>query len=480
MSRTSRRQFLKHSAAAGAAFPLFTIAGTKASGRVIGANDRIRIGVCGFHGRGKSHIDEYLKIPNVEVSHLIDIDSSLFDGASKTITDAGGSKPSCVQDLRKALEDPSLDAVSIATCNHTHSLLTIWACQAGKDVYVEKPISHNVWEGRQCVEAASRYERIVQHGTQQRSSQSRANEIAAVHSGNYGNLLVSKAHASKPRPSLGFRDPKEVPAHIDFDLWLGPAPRQDYHENFVHYNWHWFWDFGNGEIGNQGVHQMDVARWGIPGATLPKRVWSLGGRFGYEDQGETPNSILSVFEFDEAMLVFETRGLVGKESKLPPRVQNEFFTTEGRIADGRFYPKSGGKPERLRGGEARKVTAGGAFGSFIEAMRSRKPEDVNAPVEDAHYSSALCHLGNISYRLGKEEPFSTMERVASKSEHVAESIAAIRESCEAVGMSLDGAMYRQGADLAFDPKMETFVDAPEANALLTRKYRKGFEVPEEV
>ncbi len=480
MSQATRRQFLKHAAAASAAFPLFTIGGTKASGRVIGANDRIRIGVCGFDGRGKSHIDEYLKTPNVEVSHLIDVDSSLFDRSTKTIQEAGGSNPVCVQDLRKALDDQSLDAVSIATCNHTHSLLTIWACQAGKDVYVEKPISHNVREGRKCVEAAARYERVVQHGTQQRSSQGRANEMAAIHSGNYGKLLVAKAHASKSRGSLGFKDPKEVPPHIDFDLWLGPAPEQPYHENIVHYNWHWFWDFGNGEIGNQGVHQMDVARWGIPGATLPNRVWSLGGRFGYEDQGETPNSILSVFEFDEAMLVFETRGLVGKESKLPNKVTNEFFTTEGRIADGRFYPKSGGKPERLSGGEPRKVTPGGAFGSFIEAMRSRKPEDVNAPVEEAHYSSALCHLGNISYRLGKEEPFSLMESRGSANEHFADSIEAIRESCAAVGMVLDGATYRQGADLKFDPRAEQFVDSPEANALLTRNYRKGFEVPEQV
>lgn len=480
MPRSTRRQFLQHAAAAGAAFPLFTIAGTKASGRVLGANDRIRIGVCGFKGRGKHHLNEYLGMSNVEVSHLIDIDSSLFDGATKTIRDAGGSDPVCVQDLRRALDDQSLDAISIATCNHTHSLLTIWACQAGKDVYVEKPMSHNVWEGRKCVEAAARYKRIVQHGTQQRSSQSRANEMAAIQSGKYGKLLVAKAYASKPRGSLGFKDAKEVPSHIDFDLWLGPAPQQPYHENLVHYNWHWFWDFGNGEIGNQGVHQMDVARWGIPGATLPKRVWSLGGRFGYEDQGETPNTILSVFEFDEAMLVFETRGLVGKESKLPSKVTNEFYTTEGRIVDGKFHPKSGKDAEKVSGGEPRQVTRGGAFGSFIRAMRSRKLEDVNATVEDAHYSSALCHLGNISYRLGKQEPFSLMEARGSSNKHIAKSIDAIQESCAAVGMELDGATYCQGADLQFDPQAEKFIDSPEADALLTRKYRKGFEVPEKV
>lgn len=480
MSRPTRRHFLQHAAVAGAAFPLFTISGTKASGQVLGANDRVRVAVCGFGGRGGAHIRDYLKLPNVEVSHLIDIDTRNFGGGISAVEAAGGKKPVCVQDLREVLDDDSLDAVSIATCNHTHSLLTIWSCQAGKDVYVEKPISHNVWEGRKCVEAAARYKRIVQHGTQSRSSQVRANEIAAVQSGEYGKLLVAKAYASKPRPSLGFKEQKPVPDHIDFNLWLGPAELQPYHENLVHYNWHWFWDFGNGEIGNQGVHQMDIARWGIAGGTLPNRVWSLGGRFGYEDQGETPNTILSVFEFDEAMLVFETRGLVGKETGLPSRVANEFYTTEGRIADGKFYPKSGGKSERVQGGNPRKVTPGGTFGSFISAVRSRDEKLVNASVEDAHYSSALCHLGNISYRLGKEEPFGTIDSRASASPQIAESIEAIRDTCKAAGMELGGTVYRQGADLRFDPTKERFVDNPEADALLTRKYRAPFVVPESV
>jgi predicted dehydrogenase len=480
MSRTTRRQFLQHTAAAGAAFPLFTIAGTKASGKVLGANDRVRIGVCGFGGRGGAHIAEYLNLPNVEVSHLIDVDTKNFTKGIRTVEEAGGKKPTCVQDLREVLDDDSLDAVSIATCNHTHSLLTIWACQAGKDVYVEKPISHNVWEGRKCVEAAERYKRIVQHGTQSRSSQGNANEVAAVQSGDYGKLLVAKAYASKQRLSLGFKDPKPAPDNLDFNLWLGPAETRPYHENLVHYNWHWFWDFGNGEIGNQGVHQMDVARWGIPGATLPNRVWSLGGRFGYEDQGETPNTILSVFEFDEAMLVFETRGLVGKPTGLPNQVANEFYTTEGRIAGGKFYPKSGGKPERVKGGIPRKVTPGGAFGSFVAALRSRDQGLVNAPVEDAHYSSALCHLGNISYRLGKDEPFSTINLRASANPQVADSIEAIKTTLEAAGVKLDGAVYRQGADLRFNAQEERFVDNPEADTLLTRQYRAPFVVPETV
>jgi predicted dehydrogenase len=480
MSRSTRRQFLQHAAAAGAAFPLFTVGGTKASGQVVGANDRVRIGVCGFGGRGATHIRDYLKLPNVEVSHLIDIDTRNFGKGIRMVEEAGGKSPTCVQDLREVLDDDSLDAISIATCNHTHSLLTIWACQAGKDVYVEKPISHNVWEGRKCVEAAARYKRIVQHGTQARSSQGWANDIAALQSGGYGKLLVAKAYASKPRPSIGIKEPKPAPDHIDFNLWLGPAELQPYHENIVHYNWHWFWDFGNGEIGNQGVHQMDIARWGIPGATLPNRVWSLGGRFGYQDQGETPNTILSVFEFDEALLVFETRGLVGKDTKLPSQVTNEFYTTEGRIANGKFYPKSGDKAERLKGGNPKQLTPDGPFGSFVAAVRSRDLGQVNAPVEDAHYSSALCHLGNISYRLGKDESFSTIDTRASVSPQVADSIEAIKSTLDAAGVKLDGAIYRQGADLKFNPKEERFVDNPAADALLTRQYRAPFVVPESV
>ncbi|MDP7302654.1 MAG: Gfo/Idh/MocA family oxidoreductase, partial [Pirellulaceae bacterium] len=223
MSKFTRRNFLKTTAAASAAFPLFTIAGTKASGRVIGANDTIRIGVTGIHGRGTSHIGEFAKMDKVDVTYLIDPDSSLFGSRSGQVKSKGGNTPTCVQDIRKALEDDNLDAVSVATCNHWHSLVTVWACQAGKDVYVEKPMSHNVFEGRQCVEAAKKYGRVVQHGTQQRSDGGRASEIAAIQSGKYGKLLVSKGYCCKPRWSIGFKPTKPAPKHLDFNLWLGPA-----------------------------------------------------------------------------------------------------------------------------------------------------------------------------------------------------------------------------------------------------------------
>ncbi len=274
MARITRRSFVKSSAAASTAFGLFTIAGTKSSGRVLGANDMIRVGVAGIHGRGQSHIDGFgkeLKDQNVQVTYLIDPDTRWFDSRKSTVAGFGGGDPKCVKDIREALDDKNLDVVTVATCNHWHSLITIWACQAGKDVYVEKPISHNVFEGRKCVEAAAKYGRVVQHGTQQRSSLERAREIAAVQSGKYGKLLVSKGYCCKPRWSIGTKPLGAPPAELDFNIWLGPALEQSYHANLVPYNWHWFWDTGNGDIGNQGVHEMDVARWAIKDATLPEQ-----------------------------------------------------------------------------------------------------------------------------------------------------------------------------------------------------------------
>src|SRR5262249_26654878 len=276
MKKVSRRSFLKTAAAAGAALPLITIAGTKASGRVLGANDVIRVGVAGIHGQGNAHIDQYLELKNVQVTHLIDPDRSLFESRAKKIRQKGGNEPTRVQDIRRALEDKNLDAVSIAAPNHWHSLLAIWSTQAGKEGYAAKPMSTYAPDGRRCIEAAKKYGRMLQHGTQQRSDTRRASEIAAVQSGKYGKLLVSKGYCCKPRWSIGHKPITQPPSELDFNLWLGPAPEQSYHANLVHYNWHWFWDFGNGDIGNQGVHEIDVARWAIPRATLPTKVWSLG------------------------------------------------------------------------------------------------------------------------------------------------------------------------------------------------------------
>ena len=490
MSRLNRRRFLQLAtagmgAAAGGIHGDFVIAGTKSSRRVIGANETVRVAVAGIHGRGGSHIAAYAGMEGVEIAYLVDPDSTLFGSRVKSIEKLSGHRPKCVSDLRKALDDKHLDAVSIATPNHWHSLLTIWACQAGKHVYVEKPCSHTIFEGRKCVEAAAKYGVVVQHGTQQRSEGKRAAEIAALRAGKWGKLLVSKAYVCKPRWSIGFQADETPPATLDFDHWVGPAKMRPFNRNLVHYNWHWNWDFGNGEIGNQGVHQCDVAHWSLPaGSTLPTRVWSFGGRLAYKDQGQTPNMQLAVYEFGDVTVVIEVRGLVGKSKQTKgdypaaAKVLNEFYTTAGMVCDGQFHPKDGGKEHAV---EVEPVhhTSGGPFGSFITCVRDHAPQAVNAPILNGHYAAALCHLANISYRLGKEVPFS-QEPDGMSNPQIAESFEEIKRNLKAVGVSLDKTNYRMGRTLTIDPKAERFVNDPEADKLLTQTYRPPYVVPEKV
>ena len=299
----NRRNFIAQSSV----FATFAISGTKSSGKIIGANDRINVAVCGIKGRGTSHMGGHGRQKNVQISHLVDPDSRLHGARQKFIYSKFKNTPDCVQDVRKVLDDKDVDVISIATPNHWHSLMSIWACQAGKDVYVEKPLSHNLFEGKKLVEAAKKYGRIVQHGTQNRSLSKwsdLANEIA---SGKKGKLEIALGTCHKRRKSIGFKEVKNPPSELEFDVWTGPAPKEKYHENLVHYNWHWIWNFGNGDIGNQGVHQMDIARWMIPGAVWPKSVVSVGGRFGYKDQAETANTQLAIFDYGESLLVFDVR-----------------------------------------------------------------------------------------------------------------------------------------------------------------------------
>jgi predicted dehydrogenase len=481
MSHLSRRQFLNRSMVAAGVGAGFAIGGTKSSGRVIGANDTVRVGVAGLNGRGSAHVGAFSKMKGVEITYLIDPDTMTYAKHLKTIAKTGGSTPRTVQDLRRALEDQNLDAISVATPNHWHSLITIWSCQAGKDVYVEKPCSHNVHEGRVAVEAARKYDRIVQHGTQSRSSQAWARVAQIVKSGQYGKVLVSRGLCYKPRGTIGVKPNSQAPATIDYNLWLGPAPEHAFNANYVHYNWHWFWDFGNGDIGNQGVHQMDIARWMIPGATLPRSVVALGGRFGYTDQGETPNSQISLMDFGDAQLIFEVRGL-DTDAYYDQKIGNIVHLEEGTIAGNKFYAK--GK-EKGAGEPLPKVDAGrgpgddGHFGNFIAAVRSRKVSDLNADILEGHYSAALCHLANISYRLGEQVPFNTQTKAFGDCKDAYETLERMEDYLTRNnGLKLDGLEYRLGRKLAVDAKSESFVDAPDANKLLTRSYRKPFVVPE--
>jgi predicted dehydrogenase len=412
---------------------------------------------------------------NVEIAYLVDPDSRLFAPVSEKVQKRNGNKPQCVQDLRKALEDKTLDAVSIASPNHTHSLLSIWSCQAGKDVYVEKPCSHNVFEGRKLVEAARKYDRIVQHGTQSRSDAKYAKETAAARSGKYGKLLIAYGIASKNRPSIGMKPFQAPPKELDYDLWLGPASEQGYSENYVHYNWHWFWEFGNGEIGNQGVHQMDVARWAMPDGAEPKSVISLGGRFGYQDQAQTPNTQLTIIDFGGPKIFFEVRGLVKQGGSF-----NRFYTEQGVIKDGKFFPKGKKEGEKLEGIES-SVHPGGPFKNFLDCVRSRRREDLNAEILEGHLSSQLCHIGNISYRLGKETPLNQECKAFGDDKAAYEYFESMKEHLGKDNkLKLDDISYRLGRTLTFDSKAEKFVGDDEANKMLTRPYRAPFVVPEQV
>jgi predicted dehydrogenase len=473
----SRRNFLKSSLVTAAACSL----APRSWAQVAGANDDIRVAVVGINGRGSGHINEFRKMKGVRVAALCDIDLNVLDRRAQGIE---GVKK--YQDIRRLLEDKEIDAISIATTNHWHSLMTVWACQAGKDVYVEKPCSHNVFEGRQCVEAARKYNRIVQHGTQSRAGG--AGRLAAlVKSGKYGKLLVSKGYCCKPRWSIGYKPVAAPPAHIDFDLWLGPAPKQPFHANLVHYNWHWFWDFGNGDMGNQGVHEIDIARWAI-GGTLPRSIVSLGGRYvntpDFKDQGETPNQLVSIFDYDGVLLVFETRGLVANKSipeiagKYPQKVANELYFEAGVVKGGQFFPNGGDKGEPLVRVDY-SAPSGGIFGNFIECMRSRKREQLAAEIEEGHLSSALCHLGNISYQMGKERPFEKPKDLSNNAV-VGDSIMTMLANTRAIGVDPEKATLWVGPKLEFDPKKEKFIGHAAADQLLTRPYRAPFVVPEKV
>jgi predicted dehydrogenase len=479
MSKVTRREFVKGSIAAMATI---TVAGTKSSGNVVGANNTVRIAVAGLNGRGGSHVGAFVGMPGVEIPYLADPDSRTYNRRLEQIGDQ--SAPYLVKDIRRALDDRNVDAISIATPNHWHALMTCWGTQAGKHVYVEKPCSHNVKEGRIALQLARRHNVIVQHGTQSRSDTAWANTIAAIRSGRYGRLLVSRALCYKLRNSIGTRPNSTPPTELDFNLWTGPAQITAFHANLVHYNWHWFWAFGNGDIGNQGVHQMDIARWAIADATLPRSVVTVGGRFGYTDQGETPNSEISLMDFGDTKLIFEVRGLRSTNYR-GQGVGNVFHLEEGVIAGHRFYPKGGTASEAIPQQQATRGPGGtNHFANFIAAVRNRRVADLNADIEDGHYSSALCHLANISYRLGANAAFNPRTRAFGDNRDAFETLERMEAHLSGAphNLRLADLQLKVGPRLTFDARAEAFTgeNVAEANRLLTRQYRAGFVVPDRV
>nr|HPI73348.1 Gfo/Idh/MocA family oxidoreductase [bacterium] len=347
----SRRQFL----ATGAQATLATTALVHASSRapqanVIGANDRIRLAVCGVRKRGFDHVRLFSEIPNVSVVALCDVDENVLRERSAKMDELGLPKPVAYTDVRKLLEDSSIDAITIATPNHWHTLMAIWACQAGKDVYVEKPFSHNMWEGRQLIRAIKRYNRIVQHGAQTRSSESANEAIQHLKQGLIGEVYLARGLCFKRRNSIGRTPVEPVPAGVDYDLWTGPAPVHPFTRNRFHYNWHWFWEYGNGDLGNQGIHQVDIARWGL-GVGFPNKISAIGGHFVHDDDQTTPNTLNCAFQYDLAdgkrkMIEFEVRhGITHREADIgteklgsgtqgPNTIGNIFYGANGYLALG--------------------------------------------------------------------------------------------------------------------------------------------------
>lgn len=479
MSQISRRRFLENSMFAATAAAMAGSAPTrllaKEAKQSKSPNDRLGVAVIGVKGRGNEHLNAYGDTEkfNIEVTYICDTDT---DWGLKRVEETAkrqGRPPKFTQDLRQVLDDPSVDVVSIATPNHWHALASIWAIQAGKDVYVEKPVSHNVSEGRRIVEAARKHQKICQTGTQCRSQPGTIEAIEYVRAGKIGEVKVARGLCYKPRGSIGPKGEYAPPATVDYNLWLGPAQKKPVTRKQFHYDWHWIWDYGNGDLGNQGIHQMDVARWGLGVEGLSNAVLSFGGRFGYEDAGETANTQTVLHDYGDKSLVFEVRGLK-TEPLRGAGVGVIFEGSEGYVVLSSY---TGGAAFDLEGKMIQKFNGeANHFGNFFTAVRSRRVEDLNADIEQGHLSSALCHTGNISYLLGADVPAA---EVADRLKDAYRSVSGCDRFLQHLADNKVDAQtkVRLGAALAFDPASETFVDNSQANALLTREYRAPFVVP---
>lgn len=483
MSHLSRREFLERSMFATAALslagPSTRVFAADDDNGAANANDKLRVAVVGVKGRGGSHIDGFGSRLDCEIAALVDVDETILNNRADEIEKKTGKRPALYADMRKCFEDSTIHIASIATPNHWHSLAAIWAIQHGKDVYVEKPISHNVSEGRRVVEAARKYNRVVQAGTQSRSNPGMRQAIEYLHSGKLGEITLARGLCYKPRGSIGPKGNYDLPASVDYDLWSGPAEIKPLHRKSLHYDWHWMWDYGNGDLGNQGIHQMDISRWGLGEMTLGESVVSYGGRFGYEDAGETANTQVCIHEYPNGKrLVFEVRGLK-TEKYMDAGVGVIFKGSEGYMV----VPSYSGGVVLDNSGKATGVKFEGGsdkyhFANFVNAVRSRKPETLNGEILEGHLSSALCHLGNISYRLGSPTALAELTgRFANDAEAL--------ETLDRFQLHLrDNKVDPETTKITLGPKLtltnnETFTGArsDEANKMLTREYRAPYIVP---
>jgi predicted dehydrogenase len=476
MKTLTRRSFIRQSALAAG------LLGWSARSRaaVSGANDDVRLAVVGFNGRGKDHIKAWTNMAGVRLTALCDADSKVLDAEVKRLSDKG-TTVEAYQDIRKLLESKNVDAISIATPNHWHALASVWGMQAGKDVYVEKPVSYDVWEGEQIIEASRRYKKIVQAGTQSRSSYGIREAVEWVQKGHLGKIQVSRGLCYKPRASIGKTDgPQPVPATVDYDLWSGPAPLTPPRRGKFHYDWHWFWNYGAGDLGNQGIHEMDVARWFLGEKTLSPRVLSVGGRLGYEDDAETPNTLIAFHDYSAAPLIMEVRGLPEKAGSSAMdkykggRVGIVVECEGGHVLvpdynQATAFDKDGQPIKNFKGSVSH-------FENFIKAVRSRNESELNAPIREGHLSTSLCHTANISYRLGSHAPADAIREQIKGDPDALPTFNRMAEHLAANNVDLDKTPVTLGMVLKMDPSPEKFIDSEKANFLLARAPREPFVI----
>ncbi len=500
MARVTRRGFLRSSLTGGLALALHD-RGTAAApfARPVGANDDIRVAVVGLGqlggpgvgARGRQLIDRLRKVPGVRIAALCDVDTKIVEREMQRIA-AWQDRVKSYTDMRDVFGDSDVDAVFIATPNHWHALATVWACQAGKDVYVEKPASHSIWEGRQMVAAARKYQRIVQVGTQSRSSDVSQQAVEFIQSGQLGKILYAHTVIYRRRTSIGKVDgPQPVPPSVDYNLWLGPAPQTELMRRVFHYDWHWDWATGNGEIGNNGVHYLDRCRWLLGQSGLPRRAMSLGGRFAFDDDGRTPNTQIALLDYDPAPLICEVRGLPEKSgSKAMDKFRSMAIGLIIQCEGGSYVGTRSGVVYDDKGREIKTFTdrrepdeqASAHQINFIEAMRSRKPGDLNAEISDGHLSAALCHMANVSYRLGKQAKPDAMIQATQANPQLSDAFKRFQRHLGANEVDLGKTPAVLGPWVTMDPDSDKFVGefAEQANRLSHRDYREPFVVPEVV
>ncbi len=484
-----RREFLKASLAVGSAL-------SWSPGRVLGANDDIRIGVIGIGsfikigGKGRGDIRDFRKIPGVRVAAICDCDQNHLDYEVNEFNKWGEKVKAC-RDFREVLDDKQIDAVSITTPNHWHSLMTIMACQAGKDVFVQKPSSHNLFEGRKMVEAMRKYNRVVQAVHGPRESGTVAESFEYIWSGGLGKVTCVYGINYKPRMSIGkVKGPQPIPPSCDYDLWCGPAPKKPLMREFLHYDWHWDWDTGDGDLGNMGIHAMDGCRWALRQNTLPKRAISIGERLGYDDDGQTPNTMITLLDYEPAPIIFEVRGLPRNESlrqsdweKNGRRNMDEFrgvqtaFVVQcegGYVKDGAAFDNQG----KLIKEFTRETPD--CKQNFIDVVRSRKMSELRTDALQGHLSCGLVHIANISYRVGRHKPNDEIREAIRGEAELCESFERLNEHLAA--NRLDQKSLTLGSMLTMDPSKERFIGpmSEEANRLISREYRRPFVVPENV